>query len=447
LPDYFPIFTYLLYMRRTPLILFFILSVLFIQAQMTPCQNNLVYWDLSPIRIYDPALPYSGTNPVNAVEPNGPGGLSYGPNFTGGFPSPTYYTVIAGQYNYWNGSVWVSTGHAATASAVNHGSGAGCLYNLIGGTGQIYKYIGTGPDILLVTVAGWGGGGPYDIVVDNCCNFYLLRTLSPQALWCFDPNGVLTSSCTLSNLPSSSAGGGFAIVGNTVVVGNGGGLWLGAVTGSNVNFTNVTTTMTIYNDFASCPINCGGPCAVQLPITFGNFNGENISAGNLLTWETEMEENISHFYVERSADAVNFESIAKVNAKGNANKYEFTDTEPIKNVLNYYRITGVEKNLNSRSTYVIHLGSAPGKMSASAVFPNPVTNELTLMLASDENGFASMQVYNSFGELVRSEAKHTYAGVSRFQLTMKELPAGIYIVTLMNSLGELVTTQRVTKVD
>ena len=427
---------------------FIFFSILFFctktKAQLAPCQNGLVYWNLSPIRIYDPSLPYNGGNPVNSTVPNGAGGLSYGPNLNGG-PSPTYYTVISGIYNYWNGAAWVSTGHSASPSAVNLGHGPGCLYNLVGGSGNVYKYLGTGPDFLLVTVPGWGGGGPYDVVVDNCCNFYLLRTLAPQALWCFDPNGVLTTSCSLSNLPSSSAGGGFAIVGNQVVVGNGGGLWVGNISGGNVSFTNITTTITAYNDFASCPIDCGGPCGVPLPVTFSNFGGTNTATGNLLNWETESEINVSYFSIERATDAQHFEELTKISSAGKASRYEWTDTKPLNNLLNYYRIIAHQNNGEKIQTYVIHLQNNSGNMAASSIYPNPSKNEIALMLKSESPSLATINVYSYNGSLVLSLNKETYAGITAISFSIENFSAGIYLVEVVEANGLVVSRQKLVK--
>jgi Secretion system C-terminal sorting domain len=432
-------------MKRITYFIFIICYSIGLHAQLAPCQNGLVYWNLSPIRIYDPSLPYNGLNPVNSTVPNGAGGLSYGPNLNGG-PSPTYYTVIGAVYHYWNGISYVSTGHAASPSAVNLGHGPGCLYNLVGGSGNVYKYIGTGPDFLLVTVPGWGGGGPYDVVVDNCCNFYLLRTLAPQALWCFDPNGVLTNSCSLSNLPSSSAGGGFAIVGNQVVVGNGGGLWVGNISGGNVNFTNITTTITAYNDFASCPIDCGGPCGVPLPISFGSFHGTKTINGNLLTWESEMENELSYFLVERSTDAQNFISLSKVNAKGQPAAYQFTDSDPIEGVLNYYKITAVDNTGKTSSTYVIHIKpSGSNNLAVSSLYPNPASDEFEVIVESQLASTAKLQVYNPAGILIRTIEKETVTGVTKLNVNINDIPEGLYLIYILGPSGEIVGIQKLNK--
>lgn len=68
---------------------------------------------------------------------------------------------------------------------------------------------------------------------------------------------------------------------------------------------------------------------VFLPITLASFTGKELtSASNLLEWTTSSEINNDFFTLERSTDAVNFESIATIKGAGNSNKilnYNFID--------------------------------------------------------------------------------------------------------------------------
>ncbi|MGZ4090675.1 MAG: hypothetical protein ACXVNO_08145, partial [Bacteroidia bacterium] len=154
-------------------------------SQTPTCPSPYVYMDGgSFIRYYDPSLPLSSTNPANTNIPTFGSGLTLMPNINGGTPSPTFYTTSGGTYWYWNGSSWVNTNHSTgNSSAVNLGGCGGKIYNLVGGTGQVYVYNGTGPGTLLTTISTFNGGGPYDIVTDCNCNFYLLNgSSSPQTL-------------------------------------------------------------------------------------------------------------------------------------------------------------------------------------------------------------------------------------------------------------------------
>lgn len=210
---------------------------------------------------WDPTQPLSATNPaLNTISmPGGAIGLAVSENLNSATgPSPTFYTVVSGNYYYYDGTAWVNTGH--TAGAVNPGGGGGFLYCMEGGGGNVYKYDGTANATLALTVPGFMGGGPFDIVADCAGNFYVLRTESPAWLRKYSPAGTLLQEWTVVGAPSIGSGGGFAIIGNMMYHHNS-GLHEGVIGATTVNVTPVTGTFPSPGDFGSCPIGGGPPVA------------------------------------------------------------------------------------------------------------------------------------------------------------------------------------------
>ncbi|MCE3260384.1 MAG: hypothetical protein K0S12_2025, partial [Bacteroidetes bacterium] len=225
------------------------------------CPSPYVYMDGGPggfIKFYNPALPLSATNPSSTNIPLFGTGLTLMPNINGGAMSPTFYTTSGGTYWYWSGTAWVNTGHSTGNSAAVNLGGCGCkIYNLVGGSGQVYQYSGTGPGTLLTTLTGFSGGGPYDLVTDCNCNFYALKTTTPnQNLTLYNQTGGVISTWNLVNMPNDTAGGGFAIIGNMVYVKNNltNGFFIGTMAGTTITFTQVTGFTNSPGDFASCPV-------------------------------------------------------------------------------------------------------------------------------------------------------------------------------------------------
>ncbi len=185
-------------------------------CQPPSCPNNSIYIhngsSISQQAVNPPGAPASV---VVTGLPAGASGLACGPAFAFPAPNPTWWTTSGGTYWYMNNTgTWSNTGH--TAGGVNIGGGGGFLFNIVGGTGQIWRYNGTGNAVLILTIATFGGGGPYDLVVDAAGNFYVLKLNGPQNLTVYNSNGVQLCSYNLANAPISSAGGGFAIVNNHV---------------------------------------------------------------------------------------------------------------------------------------------------------------------------------------------------------------------------------------
>jgi len=91
-----------------------------------------------------------------------------------------------------------------------------------------------------------------------------------------------------------------------------------------------------------------------LPIEMTLFNVSFENETNVLRWECATELNNEFFSVEKSSDAVNFNSIGKINGAGTSlytTRYSFVD----KNVssVNYYRIKQVDFNGNYKNSDMV----------------------------------------------------------------------------------------------
>lgn len=264
--------------RGLIILLILLLGNQIIYAQAPTCPSPLIYMDSGlNLEAYDPSQPLSATNPASTGITVFGSGLTLMPNISGGTLTPTFYTTSGGTYWYWSGSNWVNTGHTTgNTSAVNLGGCAGRIYNLVGTTGQVYVYDGTSNGSYLTTIPNFTGNGPYDIVTDCNCNFYVLNTATnTQGLFMYDPSGNLQCTYTLSGMPASTGGGGLAIIGNQVYVRNA-GFYAGTISGSGVSFSSVSYSPNV-GDFASCPVCNPSPSFAGSGITGGMLTCANPS--------------------------------------------------------------------------------------------------------------------------------------------------------------------------
>lgn len=98
-----------------------------------------------------------------------------------------------------------------------------------------------------------------------------------------------------------------------------------------------------------------GP-VLQLPVELVDFKGKQITEGNNISWSTMSETNNNYFVVEKSSDAINFETLGIEIGEGNSNKlvnYSLIDTHPYD--LTYYRLKQVDYNDNSTYSNIISI--------------------------------------------------------------------------------------------
>jgi len=121
----------------------------------------------------------------------------------------------------------------------------------------------------------------------------------------------------------------------------------------------------------------------------------------LLQWSTANEQNTKDFYIQHSADGINWVTIGSLPAAGNSNStsyYNYVHTNPEKG-LNYYRIK--QTDVDSRYSYSpVRLLSFTKTMQPLTILGNPVINGvLTLQV----NRPTHLTFYTADGKLLWRE--------------------------------------------
>ena len=159
---------------------------------------------------------------------------------------------------------------------------------------------------------------------------------------------------------------------------------------------------------------------VALPITLLNLNATVIGTTALLTWQTASEQNSLQFVVQRSLDAVRWDSIGTVAAAGQSDitrDYNFTDAHP-QNGYDYYRLALVDIDGSRQFSPVKSVWI--GQDAAFRIYPNPAGSRVTLQLPESATGIAVL--YDASGNLV---AQQEFSG-NTVNFSLQGLPAGVY---------------------
>lgn len=160
-----------------------------------------------------------------------------------------------------------------------------------------------------------------------------------------------------------------------------------------------------------------------LPVTLLFFNGVSIESAVQLKWATSSELNFDFFEIERSQDAKDFKSIARINGHGTTSvrqDYAFTDEDPFIGK-NYYRLKSVDFDLYTEYFKLVAVDFSGDKIFF--VSPSPSDGSplsFVMNFTPDEN--STITVYSGLSNIVKvftgSELSQTFAS--------ENLKSGVY---------------------
>jgi len=172
-----------------------------------------------------------------------------------------------------------------------------------------------------------------------------------------------------------------------------------------------------------------------MPIELSVFDVHAENTGALLNWTTPSEEKESYFAIERSNDAILFDSMGIVPGSGVStvqHDYSFFDTKLPKSTL-YYRLK--QTNSDGSSTYseirVLEFQTDVAEVVANyLVYPNPASSYLVFESSEVSKSDLNLEIYSSCGSSI---LKMSIPGANlRVQVALPQLPDGFYIVAVKN---------------
>lgn len=149
-----------------------------------------------------------------------------------------------------------------------------------------------------------------------------------------------------------------------------------------------------------------------------------------LTWATSHERESSHYTIERSNDAMVFESIGQVESVGASARearYTFYDETPIPG-LNYYRFKQYDQDGQHMQSRIVSVRVPYGIVPTMSVAPNPAATSVTLMTAGLELP-ATCFVTDGFGRLMHL-AEITKEST---EINLQSLAAGVYTIRIRSA--------------
>ncbi|MCG2614637.1 T9SS type A sorting domain-containing protein [Terrimonas sp. NA20] len=212
---------------------------------------------------------------------------------------------------------------------------------------------------------------------------------------------------------------------------------------STANLTNNSCRTTDEMNGVTLTVNdCGGTLATK----FLNFSGSVHNNKSVLKWTVTGEEQDAIYGIQRSADGINYASIATVNGTATSGSdqtsYAFTDPEDLTRKM-HYRIFVQTKDNRGTFSRTLQLEAKQSPFAFISVV-NPFQRELFFDISTDRNGTAKAELIDNMGKTVKRKTLELREGVNQLSLAETDaLPTGIYILRV--ECGGIVITRRVLK--
>ncbi len=183
----------------------------------------------------------------------------------------------------------------------------------------------------------------------------------------------------------------------------------------------------------------------ELPIELTSFTAEENDCAIDLEWVTASEVNNAHFLVQKSADGIDFKTIATIEGAGTStttNYYELRDERQA--AMNYYRLVQVDYDGKKTTSDIVAAKSEcivkGAEDNITNIFPNPVSNgPINLeFYASSARTATTVVIIDLFGKVVDTYQADFETGKNIFSFSADNLAAGTYLVKVID--GEMMTT-------
>ncbi len=176
----------------------------------------------------------------------------------------------------------------------------------------------------------------------------------------------------------------------------------------------------------------------SLPVTLLEFSGTKESLANLLQWRTATEQSNRGFELQKSANGIDFSSIAFVPTKagsgGNSTallSYSYSDTKPFTGN-NYYRLKQIDFDGKATlSNVVLVKGSRGNELMLSAIYPNPTSKTLHVVINAPTPQTAQLLITDLAGRSVRQQTINLQSGDNNLDVNVSTLAKGVYILKVI----------------
>ena len=168
-----------------------------------------------------------------------------------------------------------------------------------------------------------------------------------------------------------------------------------------------------------------------LPVELEQFNGRAEKEGNVLYWTTRTEKNVAWHVIERSEEGTSWNEIGRTEGQNNTQTqqyYRFIDRTQLPH--SFYRLRSVDYDGEFSLSSVILLTRKTEQSGIISVYPSPTNDHVSLTYAVAGSSSVLLHLTDITGRVLFSKRVETNTGINQTDLSLDDLPPGLYFITL-----------------
>jgi len=163
-----------------------------------------------------------------------------------------------------------------------------------------------------------------------------------------------------------------------------------------------------------------------------------------INWNTQGEEKVATYTVEKSTDAKNFNKVGEAVVAKNSTTASYSATD--KNIANgntYYRIKATNLDGSVQYSNIAKLSTYDLELSTYNLYPNPLKGKaLTIQINNVAAGKYTVIIYNALGQKVVNQVVAHEGAIANHAMNIgTQLSAGVYTVSILGSEGKVSETK------
>ncbi|TND10386.1 MAG: fibronectin type III domain-containing protein [Bacteroidetes bacterium] len=199
-----------------------------------------------------------------------------------------------------------------------------------------------------------------------------------------------------------------------------------SVVGTVVTVTVAASNFTTTPYFTLASVQTSSP----LPVGLVSFAGTCENEKPVLRWTTATETSNEAFFIERTTDGMNFQSLARIDGAGNSSQpvhYTWTDENPLAAPA-VYRLLQKDYNHAPEVISMITTENCLDDEQHVEIYPNPFTGSTVCTVVTAADTYLTINIYDATGRRILVPAGNQYIekGSSRLSIAFDGLAPGIY---------------------